>query len=373
MARYLTVTEYSLLASVFVIVYISSVFSESIQNFVVTYVGREEEESKLKNLVNRLIKKMTKFAILVIACYLVLAIWLSRILQIEYFTLSLGALILAFSILLPITRGVMQGKKKFFKLSGNMISEALIKLVVGLGFALLGFGVRGAILGVIIASTISFLISIFQISWINKTTEKTITEKVSYSKFLPAFILTSVVVVFYSLDVWIARIFFEPEISGAYALASILGKVLFWVTIPVSKAMLSISSNSKQDKPKNVFKTALIILMIICIGTLIFFFLFPNFLINFFSGKNIESATKILFYEGVSFSLIAISNLILLYKLSINKIKSYWIMVIPLITEILLLVFFSSNLITFSVAFLISSMFFLLISLIFYLINRKTE
>jgi O-antigen/teichoic acid export membrane protein len=238
---------------------------------------------------------------------------------------------------------------------------------------LLGFGVFGAIIGVISSSAISFFISIMQIRWISNTQEKTITEKVSYQKFLPAFVITSVVVIFYSLDVWIARIFFEPEISGAYALASLLGKILFWATVPISKAMLSLSSDSKQEKPKSIFRTALIILVIISLIALIIFFLFPQQLIKFFSGKDVEIGSRILLYEGVSFGLIAIANLILLYKLSVNQIRHYWVMFVPMLSEIVLLAFFSYDIVIFSKVFLLSSAIFLITSLFFYFINRRHE
>lgn len=373
MARYLTVSEYSVLASVFVIVYISSVFSESIQNFVVTYVGKEEDPGKIKNLINRLIKKMTKIAGVVFLGYLIGASILSKILDISYLTLSLGAIILVFSILLPITRGVMQGKKKFVKLSANMIFESTIKLFAGLGMVLLGFGVNGAIVGVIAASAVSFFISIVQLKDLRSAKEVTITTKYSYREFLPAFILTSAVVVFYSIDVWFARVLFETEISGAYALASLLGKVLFWATIPISKAMLSLSSDSKQEKPKSVFKTALLFLSLIIIFIAGTFYLFPEEIIKFFSGKVVPEAVEILFYEGLAFGIIAISNILILYKLSINRVKNYSLMFLPIVSEMIILVVFSKSLLSFSKAFLGSALIFLIFSVLFYKLNRDTH
>ena len=85
------------------------------------------------------------------------------------------------------------------------------------------------------------------------------------------------------------------------------------------------------------------------------FYFFPEFIINIFSGKIIPEATSILFYLGISMSLLSITYMILLYKLSIGKVKGYKYLFIFLVLEILLLSYFSSSLFQFSIALVTSS------------------
>jgi len=56
----------------------------------------------------------------------------------------------------------------------------------------------------------------------------------------------------------------------------------------------------------------------------VLFYLFPEFIIQIFSGKTIPEASNILFYLGIATSFLSIANLILLYKLSLGKIKGYF-------------------------------------------------
>ena len=373
MARYLTVAEYSILASVFVIVYISSVFSESIQNFMVKYTSQESDQGKLKNLIARIFRKMRRLSLIIIGAYLLIIIGLSRLLKIDYWLLSLGGIIIIFALFIPITRGLMQGRKKFRSLSINMMSEAGIKLIVGTGLVLLGFGVWGALMGVILASILSFVFSKGQLKDIYSSEEKRIETKESYAYIAPTFVLTAVVVIFYSLDVWIARIFFSPEVSGAYALASLLGKIIFWGTIPISKAMMPVSSSADKEKTKHVFPTALTFILLAISLALFVFWLFPEWIIKIFSGKDVEIASNILIYEGLSFGIISIANIILIYNLAINKTKKYGIMVIPLILEVAILSLFRSDILVFAKSFLVVSIVFLVSSLVFMFVNRSRK
>ena len=122
-----------------------------------------------------------------------------------------------------------------------MIIEASIKLVMGIVFVYFGATVFGAMTGVILGGLIALLFSVAQLRDIIKAKEVAAKTDGLYNYARPAFFITAIVIVFYSLDVIIAKIVFPPETAGAYAIASILGKILFWGTLPISKAMLPVS------------------------------------------------------------------------------------------------------------------------------------
>ena len=122
---------------------------------------------------------------------------------------------------------------------------------------------------------------------------------------------------------------------------------------------ISAENLSNKKKAENVFKNALWILILLIISALIVFYFFPDFIIKIFSGKYIPEAISILFFIGIAFSFISLANLVLLYKLSRNKIKNHAYLFIFIIIEIILLSVFSSNLFQFSIAFITSSAIFL--------------
>ena len=364
MARMLSISDYGVLATLFAVIYIFSIFTESMQNVVVKYSSNEPTNGKLKNILNRSMKKASTYSLIIFSFYLISAIFLANLLGISYMLLSVNGLVIFLALYLPITRGIMQGRKKFGLLSINMASESICKLILGLFFVFIGWKVYGAIFGVILGGSFSLLISFFQLKDVIKSDEKEADTIGIYNYAKPALLISAMIIIFYSLDVIIAKIFFEPEIAGAYAIASILGKIIFWGTLPISKAMFPMSAENKKNKTDNIFQSSFFILIFFIVISLLFFYFAPNFVIKIFSGKQIPLASSILFLLGISFSLISITNLILLHKLSINKIEGYKYLILFIFIEIILLSNFSSNLLEFSLAFITSSAAFLWGSLI---------
>ncbi|MEK6847070.1 MAG: oligosaccharide flippase family protein [Nanoarchaeota archaeon] len=363
MARMLTISDYGVLATLFSVVYISAILTESVQNVVVKYSSPEKDLGKLKNLFLRSLRKVLRLSLWIFVFYLIIAVFLAKVLNISYALLAITGLIIFLALFSPVTRGILQAKQRFKSLGLNMIIEASIKLVMGIVFVYFGATVFGAMTGVILGGLIALLFSFAQLRDIIKAKEVAAKTDGLYNYARPAFFITAIVIVFYSLDVIIAKIVFPPETAGAYAIASILGKILFWGTLPISKAMLPVSSveiRPEQKVEKHVLRTAVIIISIGIFIALTLFYLFPEMIINIFSGKNVSDAAKILFIEGLAFSFIAITNLILIYKLSINALSNYAYLSAFLIVEVILLSYFSANVIQFAMAFGASSLIFLL-------------
>ncbi|MEK6848361.1 MAG: hypothetical protein AABX65_01885, partial [Nanoarchaeota archaeon] len=243
----------------------------------------------------------------------------------------------------------------------NIIVEAVSRLVIGVALVYLGWKVYGAIIGVIIAGFLAFFFSFFQLRKINKSQEESAPTLGIYSYAKPTFIITAIVIIFYTLDVIVAKIVFPPEIAGSYAIASILGKIIFWGTLPISKAMFPISAETpvKKEESGGIFGNSILILFIGIIAALAAFYLFPDLIIKIFSGKTIPEAENILFLVGIAFSITAVTNLSLLYKLSLGKFKNYYYLPIFILIEAILLFWFSSNVFEFSIAFITSSAIFL--------------
>ena len=168
-----------------------------------------------------------------------------------------------------------------------------------------------------------------------------------------------VILAFYSLDVIVAKMVFPAEIAGYYAIASILGKIILFGTMPVSKAMFPLSAAKHKGKEGHILLNAVGIILFCIIIALLVIYLMPGLIVQIFSGREIVEAANILFYLSIAFSLISLANLVLLYRLSREKIKAYWLLAIFPIIEVVLLVIFSHNLVEFSLAFITASAIFL--------------
>jgi len=357
MARMLSVAQYGVLASLFSIIYMLALFTESIQVVVTKYSSYESNKGKLKNLLKKSLKKASRVSTSLFILYLIVAIPFSYILDIQYYLLALNGLMVFVSFFSPITRGILQGRKRFSALGGNMIIEAVIKLALSIFFVYLGWQVYGAIIGAILGPIVAVALSFINISDILKSKEKKEKTPGIYGYAKPAFVINLVILVAYTIDVLIAKIVFPAEVAGAYAIAATLAKIIFFGTQPISRAMFPLSAEHKGNKEKseNVLGNSLVLLALAIIASLTIFFFFPNEIIHIFSGKTLPQAVSILFFLGISMSLLSITNLVLLYKLSIGKVKGYKYLLGLLALEIALLFYFSSSLFQFSIAFITSS------------------
>ena len=111
MARFLSVADYGLLATLLAIIYLLSILSESVQTIVSKNASNKEVD--VLGVMNRSMRKMMRPALLLFATYLIVSIPLSVFLDIPYFLLSLNGLMIFGSLYMPINRGLLQGKRGF--------------------------------------------------------------------------------------------------------------------------------------------------------------------------------------------------------------------------------------------------------------------
>ena len=358
MARMLTPADYGLLATLFSFIYLSGIFSEPMMTILAKYSAGESEE-KIKNLLKRSLRKAFKIASSIFLVFIFLAIPLSVLLNIPYLLLSSTGLIIFAAFFLPITRGILQGKKRFQSLGVNLVIEALIKLSLAIIFVLIGWKVYGAMTAAILASFLAFFFSFLALRDIFKSREKQMEMPGFYSYSWPAFFMLFSILLFFSLDVIIARIVFDATTAGYYAIASTLAKIIFLATLPISKALFPISAERKEDDNDSLLGSTLILILALISLALVAFYFFPDFIIKIFAGRMIIESGNILIYLAIAMSILSITNLLLLFKLSRGKTKNYWIFIVFPIIEAVLLSVFSHNLIEFSLALIVASAIFL--------------
>ena len=362
MARMLGAADYGILAVLMSVGYVFGISAEAIRNVISRYTSKlnsKKEYGKMKNLLKRSFRKGFKISFFIFIVYLFLALWLSSFLDIEFLLLGLvGLLIFSDFLFAPIIRGILQGTKQFKKLGISMIIEASIKLLVGIFLVYLGFRVYGAIGAVIFSIFVSIFISLFFLKTIIKSKEKRFKTEKIYSYSLPFFISVISITLIFSLDVIIAKRFFTAEIVGKYAIASLLGKMIFWGTAPIAQAMFPLSSESFENKKRtrNLLYKAAIFLFFLCLAAVIVFTLFPKFIISLLFGSQYTDISKILVFMGISFSILAFTNLIVVYALSKNKSSFSFALPIFAIIEIVLLSVFSASILQYALAFLFSNL-----------------
>ncbi len=362
MARLLSVVEYGVLATLFSFIYIMSIFTESIQMVIVKYAAAEKNDGKVKNLLRKSLQKAFFASMFLFICYALIALFLTKALEIPYSLLLLNGVFIFSSLLLPVNRGLMLGKKMFGMLGVSLLVEAVLKLGLGITFVFLGWKVFGALLGTLIGTFASFFFSFIPLQSIFKSREKKAQTSGIYTYTTPVFIITATILAFYSLDILVAKAVFDAQTAGHYAIASVLAKTLFLATQPISKAMFPLSVTGKKKSGSRLLYEALAFLSACILAVCLVAYFFPGFLITLFSGKTIAESAHILFPLTLGVGILSLANLVLWYKISKGMVSRAGYLPLIVGIEFMFLWLFSKTLEQFSLAFVAAAAIFLLAS-----------
>jgi len=374
MAKLLGPADYGILAVLMSIIYVFTIPSEAIQNIMTKHISLlslKKDEGKIKYFVIKSLKKGLIFSLILFLIFVSISSLISDFLAINNHLIILTGAFIFFAFLVPILRGVLQGKKSFTALGTNMLIESFFKVTVSILLVYIGFRVYGPIIGILI----SLLVPLFIILFVNlpltkvkmKKNDKYIPKKI-YLTSLPIMISALAIVLMYSIDIIFARRFFSEDLAGQYAFVSLIGKIIIFVSSAIGKAMFPISIGNfhtgRDNKP--LLKKSLSLVALLSFASLILYALIPEFLVKILSLGSNEyiAASHLLFNLGLAYSFISLSYIIILYKLSQNKLnKSAWALSIFLIIQIILLNVFNKDLYSYTLAMLFSSLLIFLYSI----------
>lgn len=369
-ARLLGPEDYGILAAIMSILYVFTVPSEALQTVASRYTSKfkaKGEFGKIKFFIKHTVLLNIKIAAVLMIVFALLAVFfLSSLINIPIQYLLLTSLLLISLFVTPVIRGVLQGLKKFNALGANMVLESMLKIVFSVAAVIIGIRLYGIIIGLFLAILIAFFIAFFSIKEIRKVKEGEEKGIGVYRYNIDIFLATLAIILMYSLDIIIARAFFDAATAGQYAVASMLGKIIFFAVMPIGKAMFPITSerHEKGEETAKSFRKAMMLTIALCAAAIIAYLLVPNLIIGILYGKAYLSISGILIYQGAAASLLAFANLILLYNISIKKLGNKYLLLIPVALQVALLLMFHGSLQIYSLALLTSNLGALLASIL---------
>jgi O-antigen/teichoic acid export membrane protein len=333
MARLLGPVEYGTLAVITSIIAVFAIPSVSIQTVTAKKTAEYKAQGKfsqINGLLKTFLRKSLKVSVICFILFIGLSFFISKYLSIQLDVLILTGVFLFGAFLYPVGSGILQGMKKFTKLGLIYMINTLLKLVIGVGLVLIGFRIYGAVLAFILGTLISFIIilpmikEVFQYKGHGE-------ERITFSRnnwyTLVAMII---IVLMYSLDVFFAKGFFSAEIAGKYAVISMIGKIILFVNLAIGNVMLPINTERflNGNRNKNVINKTVFLIFGICCFSLVLFYFFPEMIVKILFGEEYSSMYPILFYTGITFSVISFLNIFVLYIISENRISKkhiFWL------------------------------------------------
>ncbi len=278
MANLLSPAEFGIFATLMSIVYIFSIPTETVQTITSKYISKfnkTESLGKFKDVLFRGVKKSIWLSIIAFVLFLGIGFFLSPKLRINFSLFVLTGITLFSFFTTSVQRGVLQGRKKFSLLGWSLVFESLIKVIMAILFVIIGFKIYGAMGGLVVATFSSVLIGFLMLKDVLKAKKESVDFKGIYVENLPSLIAITSIVLIYSLDIIFARAFFSPEFAGYYALVSLVGKVIFFISSSISKAMFPISSEEFEsgNRTEGIFKKSALIVVLVSAFILLFYVL----------------------------------------------------------------------------------------------------
>lgn len=364
--RTLSPAEFGIFGTLMSIFYLLAIPQSTIQ----TVVSKTVSENKA---INRDIKKdisntfLTTFliSVLILAVLAVFRVQINNFLHFDSeYLLLFSSLTMLFILWVSITRGQLQGVQNFGSLSLNLALESAIKLVAGILFVLFGFKVFGAVAGIILGFAVAFVFSLFQAKTkiSVKNIKPDIKPLINSWPILLTFVFFTLMI---SIDIILVKHYFDPVSAGYYNMASLFGKILFYIALSLAFVMFPKISELHMSKKEHshVLKDSLAFLSLICFAVFIGYTFFSEQLVLIAFGASYPVVAQLITLFGLSSIMLSFSIILTFNLLAQNRKLFLAFLGSVVVFEACAIIFFHTDLITIAKILLVSNLVYLFLSI----------
>lgn len=332
MSRNLSVIDYGILASLISIILIFALIADSFVPTVVHFAGSFIAKNEEKNLLN-FFSQINKICLWISIITVILIIICSRLIGVffnienNYLVMLVGIIVFFGFISLP-NRGIIQAKLLFKYISFINFASALSKLVVGAIAVVFGLKVFGALLGFLSSFVLQYILTFIPLKkyypFKKGNSPVVVNQVVAYGG--PAAMALIFLTFFITSDLILVKHFFSPEDAGVYAGLSLIGRVIFFFSAPISTVMfpLVVNKKAKNEEYRDIFKIAILLIFLLSLSITIFYYLFPEFTIKLFLKKDdYLVASSFLGFFGVFITLYSMLAVVTNFYLSVRNTKIF--------------------------------------------------
>lgn len=378
-ARNLSTIDYGIYTSLLSIVYLSVIPAQSINTIIVKFAGgffARDEISKASYFYKKSLLIIVSMSILIMFLFLLLGNFINNFLHVGNFSyVLLTGVVVAVSYLAIVNNAFIQSLLKFKFLSFLNITSSIFRLGFSIFLVFMGFKVFGALVALVISSLIPFLLGFLSLRFLVSGKNENIHSGLSKLRSMLSYAIPSSLSVlflssFISSDVLLVKHFLSAHEAGLYGGLSLVGKVIFYLPGPIASAMfpLLVRRHTKGEAFSRLFYLALFLVVVPSFLLTAFYFIFPEFVINFFLGREdyLEIA-KYLGWFGVYISIFSILNIFVNFFLSTHEVRIFVPIALFNILQIFLISIFHNNIYQVLISSLTSSGLLLLTLLLYYM------
>ncbi len=373
MGRILGPVGYGTLSSIFALLYIITIIPTSASNSIVKFISAAKDSKEVASIYYGSRKIIFIVAFVLSIVILIFSTIIAKFLNIDNVLLVvLISPVLFLSLITLVNQATLQGMLSFFGVVGPNLVSSIIKFVLGVILVILGWSVFGAIGAIVVGVLIAYFLSEYLIKRAIKVTKPGVFDAKPLLKYsLPVLLLAIAYTSFFTTDLILVKHFFPPFEAGIYASLSILGKVIYFASQPITAVMFPIVSkrHAMREKYEKVFLASLFTTIVISFGIVLVYFLFSDLAINVLYGSKYLSARSNLVWMGLFIAFYTTSYLISNFYLSIGKIKVAYLAIATAVLQVVLIWFWHDSLFTVILVSLLLMIFNFLVLSSFLLYN----
>jgi O-antigen/teichoic acid export membrane protein len=261
----------------------------------------------------------------------VLLFWLGRDILAAFLQVEDSNLIVLLGILTMVVffftanGAILQGLLKFEIYTLSTLLNSILRVLLAVGLVYLGFGVGGALGGLVLALLVSYFVGYLALKRYIKTGGRTDWRELMRAT-IPAFVALLGLTLLNNLDVVLVKHFFTPQEAGFYGAAVITSRVIIFASLPITQVVFPVITQRYEAKRAfhHLVQYALGITAMIGVGVSVFYLLFPELVLRvFFFGRSLEfaGAAPLLASMGLFVTFYSVNTLFIYLFLSLHKVK----------------------------------------------------
>lgn len=354
LARALTYSDYgtytSLIAFETLLAIPATTLTTVIVRFAASYLSKNEIDRASLLFKNMLIIWCAISIGLVIAILSLSHLILAYLHITDIRLLIVVAAALGFSYFGVVIRGFLQSLTKFLYLGFINFLSVFSKLAIGGLMVISGFGVFGALTGVLSIPVVFIIFGLIPLLFLLTTDYKNKSGKLELKEMAYFGIPVSIGLIslssFFNTDVILVKHFYPATLAGYYSGLSIVGKVIFYFTgaIPAVMFPLLVRRHTKGESFKRLFYLALVLVTIPSIAITLFYFIFPDLTINLFlGGRDYLRVAPYLGIFGIFLTLLNITSVAVNFFLSLKITRISFLVFAFAFVQFILIYLFHDN------------------------------
>ncbi|WP_162299648.1 oligosaccharide flippase family protein [Marinospirillum perlucidum] len=285
--------------------------------------------------------------------------------------------LLAANFFFVINNSFFQGLKHFNFLAVTALSSISMKILFSLILIYVGCGIFGAIAGGVVSLIFIVFSGIYLIyKRINSIPISSNNNNdgnwLSLNSIIPVLVANVAFAGMTQLDMVIVNHMFSTGSAGVYAAASVLGKAILYIPGGIVLALFPyVAEKHANNLSSNVILIQSLFAAFVCCGfAAMLYWFFSDYLIVFLYGDAYADASKLLAWYGLAIMPMALVLVVEHYLIAKKEVLFTWLFLIFAPVQVLLIYYFSTNLV--SVIFIFGASGFALLILGLLLLLKRS-